>query len=96
MRGGETQIPQCEPARQADSRQADRQADSRQADRQAGETISETGGKFLLCKRFARVCQGLPGFIRRLIRVCQDLSGFAMRDFLSCRIFIKRKNTGRA
>lgn len=87
MRGGETQIPQCEPARQADSRQADRQA---------GETISETGGKFLLCKRFARVCQGLPGFIRRLIRVCQDLSGFAMRDFLSCRIFIKRKNTGRA
>lgn len=69
MRGGETQIPQCEPARQADSRQADRQA---------GETISETGGKFLLCKRFARVCQGLSG----------DLSGFArIYRGLPCGIF---------
>ena len=67
MRGGETQIPQCEPARQADSRQADRQA---------GETISETGGKFLLCKRFARVCQGLPGFARVYQETYQGLPGF--------------------
>ena len=65
MRGGETQIPQCEPASQAGRQQASRQA-GRRDDKRDGRQISS----------LQTFCQGLPGFARVYQETYQGLPGF--------------------